>query len=114
MKVVRDEDSDVLRRGGECEAPVHLELLGQRREGGVEVRFVAASVVGGKLDAHKKETKLYVLVLVGVEDVGVAMPDEKVGYGGDETFAVGAVDEKNGGLGHGAELIKASPPPQPT
>ncbi len=71
------------------------------------MRFVAVSVVGGKLDAHEEEAKLDILMLVGVEDIGVVLLHKKIGNGGDETFAVGAVDEENGGLGHGAALIRA-------
>ncbi len=104
VEIVGDKDGDVLGRGGEGESPVHSELLGQGREGGVEVRFIAIGVVGGELDAHEEEAKLDVLVLVGVEDVGVVLLNQEVGDGGDETFAVGAVDEKNGGLGHGSVI----------
>ena len=108
VKVMRDEDGNVLRRSGEGEAPIHLELLGQRREGRVEVGFIAVDVVGGELDTHEEEAKFDVLVLIGIEDVGVALLNEKVGDSGDETFTVWAVDEENGGLGHSAESIKAS------
>ena len=69
--------------------------------------LVATGVVGSKLDAHEEETQLDVLMLVGVENVGVVLLNEEVGDGGNETFAVGAVDEKNGSLGHSAELIRA-------
>ena len=108
VEVVRDEDGDVLRRGGEGETPVHAGTArpAARRRRGSALRR-KSDVVGGELDAHEEEAKLDVLVLVGVEDVGVVLLDEEVGDGGDETFAVRAVDEKNGGLGHGAELIRA-------
>jgi hypothetical protein len=107
VEIVGDEDGDVAGRSGEGEAPVHLELLGERGEGGAEVRFIAMGVVGGELDTHEEEAELDVLMLVGIEDVRVALLHEKVGDGGDETFTVGAVDEKNGGLGHGVALIRA-------
>jgi hypothetical protein len=78
----------------------------------VERCFVAVEVVGGELDTHEEETKLHILVLIGVEDVGVVLLNQKVGDGGDKAFAVGAVDEENGGLGHrgtneSAEFIRA-------
>lgn len=112
VEVMGDEDGDVLGRSGEGEAPVHPELLGQWREGCEECRFVTLKIVGGELDTHEEESKLYILVLIGVEDVGVVLLNQKVGDRGDEAFAVGAVDEENGGLGHrgtkeSAELIRA-------
>lgn len=64
-------------------------------------------VVGGELDTHEEEAELDVLMLVGIENVGVVLLHEEVGDGGDEAFTVGAVNEKNGGLGHGAALIRA-------
>jgi hypothetical protein len=69
--------------------------------------FVAGDVVGGERDAHEEETKLDILMLIGVENIGVVLLHQKVGNGGDETFAVGTVDEKNGGFGHGSNLIRA-------
>jgi hypothetical protein len=43
-------------------------------------------------------------MLVGIENVGVVLLNEEVGDGGDEAFAIGAVDKKNGGFGHGADI----------
>lgn len=102
VEVVGDEDGDVLTRGGKGETPVHLQLPGEWGKGSMEVCFVAIGLVGGELDAHEEEAKLDVLVLVGIEDVGVVLLNEEVGNGGDETFAVGAVDEKNSSLRHNA------------
>jgi hypothetical protein len=104
VKIVGDEDGDPLGWSREGEAPVHLQLLGKRGKGSMEVRFVAMGIVGGELDAHEKEAKLDILMLVGVEDVGVVLVNEEVGDGGDEAFTIGAVDEKNSGLGHGADI----------
>jgi hypothetical protein len=107
VEIVGDEDGDVSGRGGEGEAPVHAELLGQWGEGSMKACFIAEKIVGGELDAHEEESKLHVLMLVGVEDVGVVLMNKEVGDGGDETFAVGAVNEENGGTGHGVGLIRA-------
>jgi hypothetical protein len=107
VKIVRDEDGDVLGWRGEGEPPVQLELLGQSVEGSAEVRFVTVSMVGGKLYAHEEEAELDILMLVGIENVSVILLYKEVGNGGDETFAVRAVDEENGGLGHGSALIRA-------
>ncbi|HEV2710308.1 MAG TPA: hypothetical protein VGU67_08860 [Edaphobacter sp.] len=79
----------------------------------MEVHFIAANVVRSELDAHEEEAKFHILMLIGVQNIGVVLLDEKVGDGGDETFAVGAVNEKNGYLGHGDELIKAFSPFRP-
>ncbi len=101
VEVMGDEDGNILRRGREGEPPVHLKFLGQRSEGGVKVGLVAMDIVGGELDAHKKESKLDILVLIGIKNIGVVLLNQKVGDSGHETFTVGAVDQKSGGLGHG-------------
>ena len=64
-----------------------------------------AGGVGGELDTHEEEAKLDILMLVGVEDVDVVTLDEKVDYGGDDSLAVGTVDEQDGdlGIGHGLQ-----------
>jgi hypothetical protein len=52
------------------------------------------------LDTHEEQVALLVLVLVGMEDVGVVAIEE-VGHGGDDALAVGAVDQEDAGLCHG-------------
>ena len=60
-----------------------------------------AGGVGGELDAHEEEAELDILMLVGVEDVDVVASDEKIHDGGDDSLAVGTVDEQDGDLGIG-------------
>jgi hypothetical protein len=78
VRVLRDEEGDVLEVVGELDAPVHAELLGDGREGGAEGGLVEAGRVGGELDAHEEEAELDVLVLVGVEDVDVVLLTRKL------------------------------------
>lgn len=49
------------------------------------------------LDAHKKQAEFIILMLVGMQDIG-AVGVEKLGYGGDQSFAVGAIDEQDGSV----------------
>ena len=53
------------------------------------------------LDAHEEEAGFRVLVLVGMGDVG-AVAVEQTSYGGDQSFAVGGVDQEYGCAGHGS------------
>jgi hypothetical protein len=68
------------------------------------MRSIATDVVGSKLDAHEKQAKLHVLVLVRIENIGVVLLDKKIGDGGDNTFSVGAVNKENGSLGHSSAI----------
>ena len=58
-----------------------------------------------RLEQQAMEAKLDILMLVGVEDVDVVALDQEVDDGGDDSLAVGAVDEQDGDLwiriGHG-------------
>ena len=98
VQILRDEEGDVLRGGCELDAPVHLEFgRWARRPRGMRLR--EACGVGGELDADKEEAKLDVLMLVGVEDVDVVALDQEIDDGGDDSLAVGTVDEEDGDLG---------------
>ena len=79
--------------------PPHGEPLGDRGE--LAVAVVAGEVEPGQvpLDPHEEQAAFGVLVLVGVEDVGV-VPEQEVGDGGGDALAVGAVDEQDAGAGH--------------
>ena len=98
MQILRDEEGDVLRGVGELDAPVHLEVAGDGPEGGAECGFAETGGVGGELDAHEEEAKFDILMLVGVEDVDVVARNEKINDGGDDSLAVGTVDEQDGDL----------------
>ncbi len=97
MEVTGDEDGDVLRDVSVVQAPVHLELFGEGSKGGAEVLFAAAGVVQRKFDAHEEESEVDVLMLVGVQDIGVVM-DEEVGDGGNDALAVRTIDQEDCGF----------------
>ena len=97
--ILRDEEGDVLLGVGELDAPVHLEVAGDGLEGRAECGFGEAGGFGGELDAHEEEAKLDILMLVGVEDVDVVTRDEEVDDGGDDSLAVGTIDEQDCGFG---------------
>ena len=99
VMILRDEESDVLLRLGELDAPVHLEVVRDGREGGAEGCFGEAGGFGDELDAHEEEAKFDVLMLVGVEDVDVVTLDQKVDDGDDDSLAVGTIDEEDCGFG---------------
>jgi hypothetical protein len=50
-------------------------------------------------DAHQKQPGGIVLMLIGMQDVGV-MGVQEIGDGGDQPFLVGAGDQQNGGIAH--------------
>ena len=62
----------------ELDAPVHLELARDGREGGAECGLVETGGIGGELDAHEEEAEFDILVLVGVEDVDVVAGARKL------------------------------------
>ncbi len=49
---------------------------------------------------HQEQFQLGVLMLVGVQDVGIVQ-QQKVGDGGDQTLLVGAGNQQDGGMAHG-------------
>jgi hypothetical protein len=98
---LRHEQGDAVRAIRPLDTPAHLkafandcELVGEVVEAEVEPSEVP-------LDAHQEQAALGVLVLVRVQDVGVVSIQE-LGDGGDNPFAVGAVDQQDAGLRHGA------------
>jgi len=99
VRVLRDEEGDILHVVGELDAPVHAELSGDGGKGGAEGGLVEAGRVGGELDAHEEEGELDILMLVGVEDVDVVGLDQEVDDSDDDALAVRAVDEQDGGFG---------------
>ena len=98
---MRDEERDVLPFVGELDPPVHAESLRSWLKGGVKAVLIEMLDFSGELDAHEEEAEFGVLMLIGVQDVDVVLLHKKRHDGGDEAFAVGAVDEEGGGLGDG-------------
>jgi hypothetical protein len=100
-----DEDRHARLDAGELQLPAHVVLGGHRREGlreAVQPQIEARQV---PLHPHQEQPRLAVLVLVGMQDVGV-VPVEKIGDGGDQTLAVGAGDEEDGGVAHQGSGIR--------
>src|SRR5262249_40590529 len=88
--VLRDEQSEAVRPVGALDAPAHLEALGDRGELGNT--FLDAEIKAGQvpLDARQEQPALRVLMLVGVQDVGVVLV-EKLRHRGGDPFPVGTV-----------------------
>ena len=100
-------------KDGHAVAPVvEAQFPCQSKAAGVNVegQAHAIGVVGKALhrpdEAHKETTAVGVGVLIEVEDVA-AVAEHEVRKAGDDAFAVGAVDEKDGV--HGA-IVAASGP----
>ena len=130
------------RHAGQASAggqlPAHAKLGGEGGEGGAETFQIEAFRRGSlahrqpgwtlfraslilrraserPLDAHEEETKIVILVLVGVQDVGASLIEQR-GDARHKTLAVRAVDEQNGrifhvhfSLSHGAHCKRAAP-----
>ena len=95
-----------------AELPAHLEYGGERGESLGELGKAARvrrkiCLRQSPLDAHEKETKAVILVLIGVEDVR-ALAVEQAGDFGDEAGLVGAVDEQDGAFRHAFQLNRAA------
>ena len=99
MVVLRDEQRDAVRQRGQLQPPAHRESLGQRGELARELRGIEGEVRQVPFDAHEEQLALRVLVLVGVEDVGV-VPVQELADGGDDAFAVRAIDQQDGSVLH--------------
>ena len=81
------------------DAPVHLEVAGYGSKVFGELGEVKIKV--GRVELHScKKDGFLVSMLIVEEDVAVVAEDE-IGDGGNDSFAVGAGDEKDGGVGHG-------------
>jgi len=79
---------------------VMSKRVGDRREGGREVGRIEVEACQIPLHPHQEQPELGVLVLVGVQDVGV-VPEQEVGDGCDQPLLVGAGQQQNGGVAHG-------------
>jgi hypothetical protein len=69
-------------------------------EGLVELVQAQLEAFQGPFHPHQEQAGGAVLVLVGVQDVGV-VPEQEVGDGGDQAFFVRAGDQEYGGVAHG-------------
>ena len=99
MLVLRNEND----RGGPGrrirQPPLHLKAVGQGLEALTESSIVQGEIRQVPFDAHEEEAEIVVLVLIGVENIGSPIV-QKTGDRGDNSFAVGAMDQENGGVRH--------------
>jgi hypothetical protein len=102
VEVLRAEERDALALDRGDEIPPHGKLVRQRREGllkAYEVERLPIVPIEGELDAHEEQAELMVLVLVGVEDVGSALVEER-GHAGNESLAVRTINQQDGSFFH--------------
>src|SRR5260370_29665511 len=95
---------------GVRQTPVHLKLLGDRREifaevGEVFIVETDVEVSGIELDAHQEESGFFVGVFVSVQDIAVVAVDEE-SAGGDLPFWVWGRGREGG-----AGVFCSLPPP---
>jgi hypothetical protein len=106
---LRDEDGDAGAVGGVGESLGHLEVVGDGSKALGKLGKVKIKICRIELDARKKEIGFLVSMLIGEEDVAVVAKDE-FGDRGNDAFAVGAGDEKDGGVVHRKLLIQSVSP----
>src|SRR5271169_208282 len=99
MVILRNENGYTWAVGRMGEPPVHLKVAGDGSEALGKLSKGKIKIGGIELDSRQKEIGFLVSMLVGEQDVAVVAKDE-VGNRGDDSFAVGAVDEKDGGSLH--------------
>src|ERR1700690_2860177 len=108
MVILRNQDSNtgaVVGRGvGTGKAPVHLEFAGDGSK--VVGKLAEIKIKAGRVELHarKKQVGFFVPVLVVEQDVAIMAKDE-IGNRGNDSFAVGAGDEKDGGVMHHKPII---------
>ncbi len=100
MQIMRTKNSHVLRGVGKFQLPVQRMPLGQRRERRAELCFVKILFVGRKLDPHEEQAQLHILMLIGIQNIGVIFLNQEVGDGGDQAFAVRTINKQNRSFRH--------------
>src|SRR4029077_13459314 len=78
--VLRNENDHALPNRRLCQPPLHIEGFSDRREILAEIRQVFlrkvdVEVPGIELDPHQKQTRLFVGVLISVQDVSIMPVD---------------------------------------
>ena len=102
--VARDEQSHGNSPSAKDHSPRESGAIGKRSEGPAKLRFIQVEAIERPFDAHEEQVQLRVLMLVGMQDVP-AMREEEVRDQGDQTFAVGRVEQQNRALIHVNELL---------
>ena len=104
MQVLRDKNRHGRMPSGVIDLPVHAVAGAEGSESRAKGIFGEIEIFEGELHAHEEQAELVVLVLVRVQDVGIVF-EQKVGDGRDQAFAVRAIDEQDGSVGHERRLI---------
>jgi hypothetical protein len=99
MVILRNEDRDAGAVGGVCEPPVYLEVAGDESKSIGKLGKVKIEICRVELYPGQKEIGFLLSMLIGEQDVAVVAKD-KFSNRGNDAFAVGAGDEKDGGVVH--------------
>ena len=82
------------------EPPDHPEAVRDGSESRGEVGQIEAEVRQFPFHPHQEQFQLGILMLVGMQDIGVVR-QQKIGDGGDQPSLVGAGNQQDGGMTHG-------------
>ena len=93
------EKGDALTLAGEVEAHLHFMTPSHGLETGEDLLFLQGEVLQTPLEAHEKGVLIGIDVLLEVDDVSSMGEDESRDIM-DQTWAVGTMDKKRGGVGH--------------
>jgi hypothetical protein len=99
MVILRDKDGDAGAFAGAGEPPLHLKVAGDgseplRKLGKIKIKFCRI-----ELNPRQKEIRCLVSMLV-IEKNVPAVPEDEIGNRSNHAFAVGAGNEKDGGVVH--------------
>ena len=99
MVILRDEDGDAGAIAGAGEPPLHLKVAGDgsealRKLGKIKIKFCRI-----ELNPRQKQIGCLVSMLV-IEKNVPAVPEDEIGNRSNHAFAVGAGNEKDGGVVH--------------
>ena len=95
VQMLRDQDRDSRHVPAGFQRPLHIESGGELFEAVGERGQIEA--FQSPFHAHEKQTLGAILMLIGVGDVGAVLV-QHAGDLGHESFAIGAMDEENGGV----------------
>jgi hypothetical protein len=99
MVIFRDENGDARPVGRVGEPPAHLEVAGYGSKFFLKTSQVKIEVCRVKLNSSKKKIRFLIPMLI-VEKYVAVMAEDEIGDRCNNSLAVGAGDEKNGGVLH--------------
>src|SRR6266704_2093412 len=107
MVVVRHKNRHPRPDLRELQSPVHLKPPGNRRKFYSEPLCVENEPAQVPFDSGQKKAQVRVLMLVGMKDIGVVAKEE-IRHHCDDPFAVGAIDQHDGGLDRKSTRLNSS------